>query len=69
MHFAIGMPRDRASAENLIADDPHQFQQWVCWQVGGYLRDKTGVDGWFNDLGGRRAYPDGGDQRQGGRHR
>ncbi len=37
----------------------HQFQQWVCWQVDGYPRDKKGgdkgVDGWFNYLaeGGR----------------
>lgn len=48
----IGVPRDKASAEKLAADDPHQFQQWVCWQVGGFPRDKKGgdkgVDGWFN---------------------
>lgn len=55
----IGVPRDLASAERLAADDPHQFQQWVCWQVGGFPRDKKGgdkgVDGWFNYLaeGGR----------------
>ncbi len=55
----IGVPRDLASAERLAADDPHQFQQWVSWQVGGYPRDKKGgdkgVDGWFNYLaeGGR----------------
>ena len=55
----IGVPRDLASAEKLAADDPHQFQQWVSWQVGGYPRDKKGgdkgVDGWFNYLaeGGR----------------
>jgi site-specific DNA-methyltransferase (adenine-specific) len=33
-------------------EDPHQFQQWICWQVGGYPREKKGgdkgVDGWFN---------------------
>jgi site-specific DNA-methyltransferase (adenine-specific) len=50
----IGVPRDLASAERLAADDPHQFQQWVSWQVGGYPRDKKGgdkgVDGWFNYL-------------------
>ena len=50
----IGVPRDLASAERLAADDPHQFQQWVCWQVGGYPRDRKGgdkgVDGWFNHL-------------------
>ncbi len=52
----IGVPRDLASAERLAADDPHQFQQWVCWQVGGFPRDKKGgdkgVDGWFNYLAG-----------------
>ncbi len=50
----IGVPRDLASAERLAADDPHQFQQWVSWQVGGFPRDKKGgdkgVDGWFNYL-------------------
>lgn len=50
----IGVPQDLASAERLAADDPHQFQQWVCWQVGGFPRDKKGgdkgVDGWFNYL-------------------
>ena len=40
----IGVPRDLASAERLAADDPHQFQQWVSWQVGGYPRDKKGGD-------------------------
>lgn len=55
----IGVPKDLASAEKLAEDDPHQFQQWVCWQVGGYPREKKGgdkgVDGWFNYLaeGGR----------------
>ncbi len=50
----IGVPKDLASAERLARDDPHQFQQWVCWQVGGYPREKRGgdkgVDGWFNYL-------------------
>lgn len=31
-----------------------QFQQWACWRIGGYPRDKKGgdkgVDGWFNTL-------------------
>ena len=49
-----GVPKDLASAEKLAADDPHQFQQWVSWQVGGFPRDKKGgdkgVDGWFNYL-------------------
>ena len=48
----LGVPKDLASAERLAAEDPHQFQQWVCWQVGGYPREKKGgdkgVDGWFN---------------------
>ncbi len=48
----LGVPKDKASAERLAADDPHQFQQWVCWQVGGYPRAKKGgdkgVDGWLN---------------------
>jgi site-specific DNA-methyltransferase (adenine-specific) len=50
----VGVPRDLASAERLAADDPHQFQRWVCWQAGGFPRDKKGgdkgVDGWFNYL-------------------
>lgn len=50
----IGVPKDLASAERLALDDPHQFQQWVCWQVGGFPREKKGgdkgVDGWFNYL-------------------
>lgn len=55
IHFeTIGVPRDLASAERLARDDPHQFQQWVCWQIGGFPRDKKGgdkgVDGWFNYL-------------------
>ena len=49
-----GVPRDIDSALKLAADDKHQFQQWACWQVGGYPRDKKGgdkgVDGWFNYL-------------------
>ena len=48
------MIRCLASAEHLAADDPHQFQQWVCWQAGGFPREKKGgdkgVDGWFNYL-------------------
>jgi len=50
----IGVPKDLASAERLAADDSHQFQQWVSWQVGGFPRDKKGgdkgIDGWFNYL-------------------
>ena len=48
----IGVPKDLESAQRLAMEDPHQFQQWVCWQVGGYPREKKGgdkgVDGWFN---------------------
>jgi hypothetical protein len=50
----IGVPKDLASAERLAVEDPHQFQQWVSWQVGGFPREKKGgdkgVDGWFNYL-------------------
>ena len=50
----IGVPKDLPSAERLAADDKHQYQQWACWKVGGYPRDKKGgdkgVDGWFNYL-------------------
>lgn len=53
----IGVPKDLASAEKLAHDDKHQFQQWACWQAGGYPRDKKGgdkgVDGWFNVLTGK----------------
>ena len=49
-----GVPKDLDSAIRLANDDKHQFQQWACWQVGGYPRDKKGgdkgVDGWFNYL-------------------
>ena len=47
-----GVPKDIDSALRLANDDKHQFQQWACWKVGGYPRDKKGgdkgVDGWFN---------------------
>jgi len=49
-----GVPKDLDSAIRLATDDKHQFQQWACWQVGGYPREKKGgdkgVDGWFNYL-------------------
>lgn len=48
----IGVPKDLADAQRLAAEDKHQFQQWACWKVGGYPRNKKGgdkgVDGWFN---------------------
>ena len=53
----IGVPKDWASAKKLAADDPHQFQHWACWQVGGYpwmggkKGGDKGVDGYFNYLG------------------
>jgi site-specific DNA-methyltransferase (adenine-specific) len=57
----IGVPKDWASARKLAADDPHQFQAWACWQVGGYPwmggrkgADK-GRDGHFNYLAGRET--------------
>jgi DNA modification methylase len=47
-----GVPKDIDSALRLAKDDKHQFQQWACWKVGGFPRDKKGgdkgVDGWFN---------------------
>jgi site-specific DNA-methyltransferase (adenine-specific) len=50
----IGVPKDVDSAIRLANDDKHQFQQWACWHVGGYPREKKGgdkgVDGWFNYL-------------------
>jgi site-specific DNA-methyltransferase (adenine-specific) len=49
-----GVPKDLDSAIKLANDDKHQFQQWACWHVGGYPREKKGgdkgVDGWFNYL-------------------
>jgi site-specific DNA-methyltransferase (adenine-specific) len=55
----IGVPKDWASAKKLAQDDPHQFQAWACWQVGGYPwmggrkgADK-GRDGHFNYLASR----------------
>ena len=49
-----GVPKDIESALRLANDDKHQFQQWACWKVGGFPRDKKGgdkgVDGWFNYL-------------------
>ena len=52
----LGVPRDIDSALRLADDDKHQFQQWACWKVGGFPRDKKGgdkgVDGWFNYLTG-----------------
>ncbi|MFN7399940.1 MAG: site-specific DNA-methyltransferase [Sandaracinobacter sp.] len=53
----IGVPKDWASAKKLTVDDPHQFQHWACWQVGGYpwmggkKGGDKGVDGYFNYLG------------------
>jgi site-specific DNA-methyltransferase (adenine-specific) len=55
IHFEThGVPKDLDSAIKLASDDKHQFQQWACWHVGGYPREKKGgdkgVDGWFNYL-------------------
>ena len=50
----IGVPADLGSADRLATDSPHQFQQWACWNVGGYPNPKKsgdrGVDGWVNVL-------------------
>jgi site-specific DNA-methyltransferase (adenine-specific) len=53
----IGVPRDLASAQRLAADDPHQFQQWICWALGGWpwmggkKGGDRGVDGYFYYIG------------------
>jgi site-specific DNA-methyltransferase (adenine-specific) len=53
----IGVPRDWPSAMRLAADSKHEFQNWACWQVGGYpwMGGKKGADqgrdGHFNYLG------------------
>jgi site-specific DNA-methyltransferase (adenine-specific) len=51
----IGVPKDLASAQRLASDDPHQFQYWICWKLGGYPRMKKGgdkgVDGYFYYIG------------------
>ena len=31
----IGTPNDRASAERLASDEPHQFQYWITQAIGG----------------------------------
>ncbi len=50
----VGVPKDWASAKKLAVDDPHQFQHWACWQVGGFPLTKKGgdkgIDGYFNYL-------------------
>jgi hypothetical protein len=35
---SIGVPKDPATAQRLVLDDTHQFQQWLCWLVGGAYR-------------------------------
>jgi site-specific DNA-methyltransferase (adenine-specific) len=53
----IGCPSDRASAERLAHDDPHQFQQWITLRLGGYpwrggrKGGDRGVDGYFYYVG------------------
>ena len=53
----IGEPKDLASAQRLAADDPHQFQYWICYKVNGQPKDggkkggDKGVDGYFHYLG------------------
>ena len=49
----IGVPKDKDSALRLASEDPHEFQNWFCLQVGGYPLDggrkgaDKGVDGHF----------------------
>jgi DNA modification methylase len=68
----IGVPKDLESAERLAADDKHQYQQWACWKVGGYPRDKKGgdkgVDGWFNYLASSNKIETGVISVKGGEH-
>jgi len=67
-----GVPKDLDSAIKLANDDKHQFQQWACWQVGGYPREKKGgdkgVDGWFNYLAEGRKIETGVISVKGGEH-
>jgi site-specific DNA-methyltransferase (adenine-specific) len=67
-----GVPKDLDSALRLAADDKHQFQQWACWHVGGYPREKKGgdkgVDGWFNYLAEGRKIETGVISVKGGEH-
>ncbi|MBA4747613.1 MAG: restriction endonuclease [Sphingopyxis sp.] len=42
----IGTPNDRASAEKLAAEEPHQFQYWITQAIGGqpYQGGRKGMD-------------------------
>jgi site-specific DNA-methyltransferase (adenine-specific) len=58
--------------QHLADDDKHQYQQWACWKVGGYPRDKKGgdkgVDGWFNYLASANKIETGVISVKGGEH-
>ncbi|HET6534550.1 MAG TPA: site-specific DNA-methyltransferase [Sphingomicrobium sp.] len=53
----IGVPRDLASAQKLAEDKPHDFQNWICLQLGGWpwmggkKGGDKGVDGYFYYVG------------------
>jgi site-specific DNA-methyltransferase (adenine-specific) len=53
----IGVPRDLASAQRLAEEKPHDFQNWICLQLGGWpwmggkKGGDKGVDGYFYYVG------------------
>ena len=53
----IGVPKDLASAQKLAAEKPHDFQNWICLQLGGWpwmggkKGGDKGVDGYFYYVG------------------
>jgi site-specific DNA-methyltransferase (adenine-specific) len=53
----IGVPKDLASAQKLAEDKPHDFQNWICLQLGGWpwmggkKGGDKGVDGYFYYVG------------------
>jgi len=53
----IGVPKDLASAQRLAEDKPHDFQNWICLQLGGWpwmggkKGGDKGVDGYFYYVG------------------
>jgi site-specific DNA-methyltransferase (adenine-specific) len=55
----IGVPKDLASAQRLAEEKPHDFQNWICLQLGGWpwmggkKGGDKGVDGYFYYVGER----------------
>jgi site-specific DNA-methyltransferase (adenine-specific) len=53
----IGVPKDLASAQRLAEEKPHDFQNWICLQLGGWpwmggkKGGDKGVDGYFYYVG------------------